>query len=149
MNIFWDTANQRLVKALTSKAEVAGFTFVLRDAMPITLYLVTEQSSILTPYAVAAIASGHSVKFGAKAALTDTTYLVEQATWTPAGSGSTQRYEASLPLDGAALIAAMAGLPSLALFAEFTTQDADGKQFLSTQFTLTIIPDVIQGTETP
>ena len=135
------------MKALTSKAEVAGFTYVLRDSLPISLYLVQSQSNVTTPYAVTAITSGHSVKFGAKAALTDATYLVEQATWTSAGSGATQRYEASLPLNGAALITAMTGLTSKTLFAEFTTQDSNGKQYNSTQFSLIIIPDVITGSE--
>lgn len=149
MNVFWDIANQRLVRALTSKAAVAGYTCVLRDAVPVTLYLVAEQSNVTTPYAVTEIASGHSVKFGAKAALTDTAYLSEQATWTPSGSGATQCYLGSFPLNGASLVSAMAGLSALSLFAEFTTQDNDGKQYLSTQFSLKIIHDVIQGTETP
>lgn len=147
MNLYWDIASQKLVAGL-SGGSVTGYTFVLRDSLPVSLYLVAEQSNVTVPYAVTSITSGHSVKFGAKAALTDTTYLVEQATWVSAGSGSTQRYEASLPLNGASLIAAMSGLNSLALFAEFTTQDSDGKQYLSTRWTLTVVHDVIQGTET-
>jgi hypothetical protein len=149
MNIYWDISNQRFVKSLNSDVEVTGLSFVLRDAVPVSLYLVSEQSNIITPYTVTKITSGHSVKFGAKLALTDKTYLIEQDTWMPAGTGATQRYEASLPLNGAALISAMAGLNQLALFAEFTTQDYNGKQYLSTKLSLTVVPDVIQGTETP
>ena len=146
MNLYWDTQNQKFLSSLAG-GSVTALSFVLRDALPISLYLCHRQSSILTPYVVESITSGHSIKFGAKAALTDTSYLVEQDTWTPAGSGSTQRYEASLPLNGASLISAMTGLYSLALFAEFTTQDGYGKQYISSQFTLTIIPDVITGSE--
>lgn len=146
MNLFIDIANQKMIRSL-SGGTVTGYTFVLRDALPVKLYLVAEQSNITAPYAVTAITAGHSVKFGAKLALTDTTYLVEQATWTETGSGSDTYYAASIPLDGAALIAAVSGLASLALHAEFTTQDGDGKHYSSTQFTLTIIPDVITGSE--
>ena len=149
MNLFWNINAQQLIPGLAGGGAVTLIICVLRDALPVSLYLCNEQSNISTPYAVTAITSGHSVKFGAKAALTDLTYLSEQATWTPAGSGATQRYEAGIPLDGAALIAAMTGLSSLDLFAEFTTQDAAGHQYLSTKFTLRVIPDVITGSETP
>jgi len=147
MNIFWDIQGQQLIPGLNGGGAITLYTVVLRDVWPVSLYLCAEQSNINVPYAVSAITSGHAVKFGAKSALTATTYLSEQATWTSAGSGSTQRYEASIPLDGAALIAAMTGLMALDLIAEFTTRDADGNEYLSTQFNITVVPDVITGSE--
>jgi hypothetical protein len=146
-NLYWAVDEQRLVPGIGGGETVSTITSVLRDAMPVAIYLVTAQDSITAPYAVTSIGAGLSIKFGAKAALTDATYLSEQATWTETGSGSTLRYEASIPLDGAALIAAMTGLSSLTLFAEFTTQDGDGKHYDSTRFSLKIIPDVITGSE--
>lgn len=147
MNLYWDMQEQKLVTGLTDSRKITRLTFVLRDYIPVSLYLLEAQSNINEPYAVTSITAGHAIKFGAKEALTDATYLSEQATWTETGSGSDLYYAGSIPLDDAALIAALVGETSLDLYAEFTTQDGDGKHYLSTQFTLRVIPDVITGGE--
>jgi hypothetical protein len=146
MNLYWNIDNQQMLASLYG-GTLPTVTMVLRDKFPVDLYLVTAQASVIEPYAVTTITAGHAVKFGAKLALSDTTYLAEQDTWTETGSGATTHYAAAIPLDGATLIAAMAGLSALDLLAEFTTQDADGKHYLSTKWALRVIPDVITGSE--
>lgn len=147
MNLYWDLQDQKLVYGLTNSRKVERVTYVLRDFVPVSLYLLETQANVNQPYTVRAITSGHAIKFGAKAALTDETYLSELATWTETGSGQGLYYAGSIPLNSAALIAAMVGVLELDLIAELTTQDGDGKHYLSTQFTLRVKPDVITGGE--
>ena len=148
LTLYWSYTEQKLVKALTSKVAVTSIAAVLRDVMPVDLYLVTPQAVQATPYVageIADIGEGLHIEFGAKAALTDTTYLCRQQTWTETGS---TYYAGNFPLDGAALGMAMSGITSKTLYAELTIVDGAGKNYLSTQFNLVISHDVIQGTET-
>jgi hypothetical protein len=144
MNIYWSTDEQKLVGGFTNPTQKESFTFVLRDSLTIGLYLVAPQSTQGTPYVISSLTSGHHIEFGAKRYLTDSSYLISQTTWTEKSSGY---YEGTLPLNGASLIAAMSGQTSLTLYAEFTTIDGSGKNYLSTQFEITIIHDVITGAE--
>lgn len=147
LTLYWSYTEQKLVKALTSKVAVTSIAAVLRDVQPVTIYLVTPQSSQATPYVageIADIGAGLHIEYGAKGALTDATYLSQQQTWTETGS---TYYVGDFPLDGASLISAMSGITSKTLYAEFTIVDGAGKNYLSTQFNLVISHDVIQGTE--
>jgi hypothetical protein len=122
-------------------------TLVLRDTIPIHLYIVTEQYSEVTKYAVSDIEALHTISFGAKAALTDAEFDVSENTWTPVGSGTDKYYSANVELNTAELIAAIGDLNTITLKAEFTIVSPTGANQLSTQFDLTINRDVIVGTE--
>jgi len=148
MNMFWNLQNQQLVAGLNSNVQVTGYSFYLRDVLPISLALVTEQASETQPYAVTALEATQSIKFGAKAAASDTEFLFSEATWTDNGSALPDtRYTADVSLNTAALIAALGSLSSLVVIGEFTIQNADNSNELTTQFNITIKPDIIKGTE--
>jgi hypothetical protein len=148
LNLYWDTQNQRLVSSLYSTAAVTGYTFVLRDLIPVSLCLVTPQTSLTAPYAVTELGAGQLIKFGAKATLADADFDVSAPTWVSNGSALPDtRYTADISLNTAELITAIADADTITLEAEFTIQNADGSHELSTQFDLTVNRDVIVGTE--
>lgn len=148
-NIYWDHQSQKLIRSLNSRQAVTQYDFVLRDALPVVLRVCNAQSNISVPYIVTAVDAGKVVHFGAKALATYATaanFLFSQATWTETGAGETTIYSASIPLNTAALISAIVGLPYLDCKAEFAIWNG-AQDELSTQVTFRIWPDVIQGTE--
>lgn len=150
MNMYWSFNEQKMVPSLNSTAEVTQYDFVLRDSLPVTLRVVNAQSSINVPYVATAIDAGSSIKFGAKALATystDANFLFSQATWVASGSGATTIYSADIQLNTAELIAAIGTSEYLDCKAEFTIENSLSEHELSTQFTMRIYPDVIQGTE--
>lgn len=148
LSLYWDLQNQRLVPSLYSTGKITAMTFVLRDKVPVSLALVTEQASTVQPYTVTELASGQSIRFGAKTAVTESGFVVSQFTWADNGEElPDRRYTADIDLNTAELIAAIGVLSTIALVAEFTILNGDGSNELSTQFTLNVIPDVIVGTE--
>jgi hypothetical protein len=147
MNIYIYRNNQQLVAGLNSTQPVTQYNWILRDTIPIDLYIVQRQTNINTPFAVTAIGAGESIAFGAKAAYADTEFLFSQNSWTPEGSGATQRYTADVSLNTAALIAAMAAVDELTVKAEFTFIQPDNSHALTTQFDIKVTRDVIIGSE--
>ena len=147
MNLYWDTQNQKLVPSLYSTASISTMTLVLRDTVPVHLYIVTPQNSAVQPYTVGDIAALHTIAFGAKAVLADTEFDISENTWEAVGSGTDKYYGADVELNTAELIAAIGGSNTITLKAEFTIVSPAGANQLSTQFDLVINRDVIVGTE--
>lgn len=147
MDMFWNIQEQALVPSLRNRGKITRYNFFLRDTLPIVLYLVAEQAVTNQPFAVTALGSGESIQFGAKEATTDDDFLFSEATWTPTGSGTTQRYVADVSLNTAALIAALGTLAYLDVTAEFTIVNTSNENLNTTQVTFRIYPDVIAGSE--
>lgn len=147
MNLYWDTQNQRLVPTLFNTSAIASMTFILRDTLPVRLYIVAPQNSATTPYAVTDIEATESIAFGAKKLLADADFTISQATWTGTGSGTSKYYAADIVLNTAEMIAAIGSADTVTLRAEFTIVGADNSNRLSTQFDLVINRDVIVGDE--
>ena len=147
MNIYWWKDDQQLVAGLYSESKVTGYDWVLRDVIPVNLYVVESQSNINQPYAVTAIAGSESIEFGAKENRSDAAFLFSQDTWTPTGSGDSQRYVAEISLNTAELIAAIGSNDTIDVFGEFTIVQADGDNVLSTQFTIEVTRDIISGSD--
>ena len=147
MNIYWDIENQRIVAGLNSRSLVTQFNFFLRDTIPVDLILCAPQANVNQPYSVQSLDVGDSIRFGAKAAVTDSAFLFSCASWVASGSGTTQKYTGSFQMNTAALIAALGSLASLAVKAEFTIVQPDNSHALTTQFSIVVYPDVIIGTE--
>jgi hypothetical protein len=148
MNIYWHKDNQELAKSLYDEQAVSQYNWFLRDVIPVSLYIVQKNTgSINVPFAVTDIADGESIRFGAKAAYADTSFLFSQASWTGSGSGTSRKYSATISLNTAALIAAMASVDELTVKGEFTIIQADNSNALTTQFDIKVMRDVIIGTE--
>ena len=147
MNLYWDIQGQTIVPSLNSRGTVSQYDFYLRDTLPVNLYLVTSQAVVNQPYAVTALAAGESIDFGAKEKVTDSDFLFSQATWTSAGTGTTQRYAGEISLNTAALIAALGVLTSLDVIAEWTIRNTSNEEQYTTQVTFRILPDIITGSE--
>lgn len=148
MNIYWHKDNQELVTSLYDQQAVSQYNWFLRDVIPVSLYVVRKNTgSINVPFAVTDIATGESIRFGAKAAYDDTSFLFSQASWTGSGSGATRKYSAEISLNTSALIAAMAAVDELTVKGEFTIIQDDNSNALTTQFDIKVTRDVIIGTE--
>lgn len=152
MNIFWSYNEQKLVSSLNSTAAVTQYDFVLRDTLPISLYVVdlkTTGNITNVPYQVTALAGDQAVKFGGKALATfatDAEFLFSQGTWTLTGTGESSVYSANVTLNTSELIAAMGTASYLDCKVEFTILH-DANHELSTQCTWRIYKDVITGSE--
>lgn len=148
MNLFWDALNQKIVSALTSTREVTAYELVLRDVYPITLAYITEQANITTPYVAGAIEAKKTILFVAKLASDlASAPLIRAAIWTVTGAGTATRYTADWNCGTPELVAAMGTKTSLALKGEFVIVRADNTNEYSTQFDITIIPDVNRETD--
>ena len=147
MNIYCYRDNQQLVASLNSTQAVLQYNWFLRDVIPVALILVAKQANVSQPFAVTSLNAGESIHFGAKAAYADTSFLFSQNTWTPSGTGTTQKYSADLSLNTAELIAAMAAVDTLTVKAEFTFVQTDNSHSMSTQFLIKITRNVISGSE--
>jgi len=150
LNLYWSLGEQKLVSSLNSTTKIERYDFVLRDTLPVVLRVCNEQSNINVPYIVTAIDAGSAIKFGAKALATyatDANFLFSQATWTKTGTGESTIYSANIQLNTAELITAIGTSDYIDCKAEFTILNGSNENELSTQFTLRIYKDVIQGSE--
>jgi len=150
MNIYWDLDNHVFVKSLTYGQELSRIDLILRDLVPVTLYLC-RPSSTDQSYVAEAAPSGYSVKFGLKLSTAlSGGYLAFQGTWTGSGSGASSKYAADIDLNTVELIANMAASAYVDYTAEFTLQDAAGVNKDSSQITMRVTADVIRaGGATP
>jgi hypothetical protein len=147
MNIYWNRQNADIVPSLNAAGVVNRFDFFLRDTLSVNLIICVNQAVTNQPFGVTSLAGGESVKFGAKAAVTDADFLFSQATWVAQGAGDTQAYVADISLNTAELIAAIADADFLDVIAEWTIQNTSNENLDTTQVTFRIFPDVIKGTE--
>jgi hypothetical protein len=149
MNIYWDYAEHKLVKDLAGTQQITELTWILRDIIPVTLYVVTPAGSGSNYYQATDAPAGCAPVFGAKASSgLAGAHLVYQPTWSKSGSGATAKYAANVSLATQELIDAVGSAASLEIVGEFTMLDASGNNRDSTQFTLYVKPDVTRGTET-
>lgn len=148
MNIFWDKENHEFVAGLSDSNLVTRLDWILRDTVPVVLYIVTPSTTDQT-YTPAAAPAGYSPRFSLKASGSfDGAALAAQATWTQTlDADSKIVYTANISLNTAALIAAVGALTELDLVGEFTLQDASGLNADSTQIDVRIKPDVHRATD--
>ena len=144
MKLYWDYANLCLLTALDPAKPMGRLAWVLRDKVPVDIYLVNDNGS--GAYAAVAVPAGLAIKFGAntEASLAEP-LLIDAPSWTPSGT----KNSASVDLSSAALISAIGTEETLDLIGEVTLQAEDGSQEYSTQFNLRIHADVYHGSETP
>ncbi len=148
MNIVWDWNSQKLRASLNSRVEITTYQLVLRDVYPIVLAYVTEQAVTNVPYVAGAIAANRTIKFTAKLASDlASAPLILAATWPASGAGTATRYSADWACNTAELVAAIGTAASLALKGEFVIIRSDNTNEYSTQFDITIIPDVNRETD--
>jgi hypothetical protein len=147
MNIYWWRDNQQIVTNLNSTRQVPRYDWFLRDTLPVDLYVVEKQSNVNVPFAVTAIEATQTISFGAKEAYTDTSFLFSSNSWTPSGSGDSQKYTGEISLNTAELIEKIGTSDYLDVVAEFTILNADNSNVLTTQFDVRVTQDVISGSE--
>lgn len=147
MNIYWDTQNHVLIESLDSGQRIQRLDWILRDHISLELYLVTPKTDD-QGYDVNALASGKVIRFAIK--VDSSGYggqpLAYCYTWTPAGSGDTQRYVGTINLNTTAMIAAHTGGKNTRLQldckAEFCFRDSANADWDSTQIDCRITEDV-------
>ena len=148
MNIYWDYLNAILAKDLSGSNQISDLTWVLRDQVPIVLYLVEPATSGGDYYQVVENPSGCAPVFGAKASSgLAGAHLIYNAAFVKTGTGATTKHTATLNLNTAELIAAVPAAATVELIGEFVLVDASGNHRDSCQFTLYVKPDVTRGTE--
>lgn len=149
MDIIWDITNHRFLDSLTNSQELQRFDWILRDTVPVRLYIVNETAA---GYVQQEAPAGKTPKFTAKAlASLSGDALVFCGAWTLNESGETAYYTADVDLNVTALIAAHEAGKNTSMEwdirAEFCFQDANGVDYDSTQIDLRIIEDVHRAGE--
>jgi hypothetical protein len=144
-----------LLASLTATQAVQRFNLVLRDQVPITLYIV-QPNALASAYVQQEAPSGFTAKLSVKVAPTATNAaslasdaLAFCGTWTLSGSGATAAYAGTLDLNVQGLIAAVGTSPYLDCLLELVLQDVNGTNRDSTQVALRIKPDVHRVTDAP
>jgi hypothetical protein len=151
MKIYWDIQNHLFLESLTNSQAFQQWDWILRDIVPVELYIVTPDDATQA-YIQQETPAGFGIRFSAK--VSSATFagvpLIAQADWTLSGTGTTAKYTGSISLNTAELIQAVGVLEYLDIIAEFSFEDLGGVQRDSTQLTLRIKPDVHRtGDATP
>jgi len=144
MKIVWDRENKQFLDTKRNGLQVSLWTWILRDVFSAVLYIVFADLSTQS-YVQQEAPAGWSVKFELKpytAEGLEGEPLVSAGTWALNGSGSSAYYTAEIDLNQAALISDMGTAASKTYKAEFTLQDAGGRNQDSTQIDVTVIADV-------
>lgn len=143
MKIYWDIQNHVFVESLNNGQEFQQWDWILRDKVPVELYIVAPDDTTQV-YVQQEAPAGYGIRFSAKtssATFADAP-LIAQADWTLSGTGSAAKYTGEISLNTVALIAAVGTLASLDIVGEFSFEDVGGNQRDSSQITLRIMPDV-------
>lgn len=148
MNIYWDIQNHRLLSDVQSGQVISRLDWILRDQVPVTLYICQPNTS--GGYTVQEAPAGFSVVFGVKATYAGA-LIAYQATWTLSGSGTGATYPATVDLNTTEAIAAVAAETDSELdaIAEFTLQDSGGVNRDSTQVDCRITQDINIASDSP
>jgi len=151
MKIYWDIQNHCFVESLTNSQEQQQWELMLRDSVPVELYIITPDDAT-GAYVQQEVPAGYGIRFSAKvsAATFAGAPLIASADWTLSGSGTSAKYTGTLNLNTAELIAAVGVLEQLDIIAEFSFEALGGVQADSTQISLRVKPDVHRtGDATP
>ena len=151
MKLYWDIQNHVLLVSNTDSQEIQSLAWILRDQVPVTLYILAPTVGA-QGYTIQEAPSGYSVRFAVKQSGSFSgAALVYAGTWTLAGSGTGASYSATVDLNTAALIALVEAEAQieeyLDLTAELTLEDSSGNHRDSTQLTARITKDVIRTTD--
>ena len=144
-NIYWDYTEQKLVESIYTTNAVTDFTWVLRDVAKINLYVVTPQDDDVQPYIIGELPATFTLKLEAKEeGEFKNNPLLCGCTWALSGTGEDAVYTSDIRLDNESLVDAIGVLTELELVGEITRVSSELEHYNSTQFTITIIPDVIR-----
>lgn len=148
MNIYWDLQTHRLVGGMNDTSQIPDLTWVLRDKVPVKLYLL-QPSTGENAYEAVLADAGKSVIFGAKEETgLSGPHLIYCGEWTLV-AGTVPYYTAVISLERNELITAIGTSPDLIIETEFRFLDAEGNRFDGTQHNLTVKADVNRGNEIP
>ena len=148
-NIYWDYTEEKLVESIYTTNAVTDFTWVLRDLCKINLYAVTPQDDDVQPYVIGELPTTFTLKLEAKQeGEFKEDPLLCGSSWTLTGTGEDAVYTSDIRLDNEGLIAAVGELTELELVGEIARISDELENYNSTQFTITIIPDVIRDSDT-
>lgn len=149
MNLYWDIQNRRLVSSLGAVTALSSISLVLRDVYPISLAVCDPSTAAYgVNYAPRVLGAGESIGFALKKpdALSGDS-LIPIGSWVLSGTGTAARYIGKWNLNSQALIDAMDSLSTLTLKGEFTIIGVDNEHQYSTQFNVTVIPDVYRAAD--
>lgn len=142
MNIYLDIQNHAVVQGLNNAAPVSGFRLVLRDQVPVTLYVLTVDA-VTGNYVQGELPAGKSLIFGANTSGNIANARpVYTPTWTKSGTGANAVYLGVLTLADSKLAALVPGSDPVLFTGEFRIVNADGTYGDSCEFPLTILPDI-------
>ena len=154
-NIYWSYTEAKLISSVYVNGEADDFTWVLRDVVPINLYVVTPQNVTLQPYIIGEMPVGYTFKLSAKpeGSFSGNPYLCGYD-FVKSGTGEETVYTCNIRLNNDVLVPHMEGdssssmeVDKLELVGELTRVSGEGENCDSTQFTIFIIPDVIRDAD--
>ena len=145
MKLYWDIQNHEFVMGLTDSQTLQRLDWILRDQVPVELYIVTPNTS--QGYTQQEAPSGYTIRCGVKASGSFSgNPLATNYTWTLVGSGATAYYTGTVNLNTSELIAVVEAESQtedyLDLVAEFCFQDGSGNNRDSSQLTCRVTKDI-------
>jgi len=148
MNIYWEIDYRRLATGTRDDTVIGRIAMPARDLVPVNIRIV-DRDYVYEEYTVSELADDETIRFGAKSAFDDATYLFDETTWTLDDTDSDDPfYEGELDLNTNELVSAIGTTPTLTVWGELAVVK-DSRNYHTTRFLIDVANDVVRTESTP